>query len=92
MLLLELESRPASAIKLPPGQAMCTCAQSSPRDLWLEAETGTAGRERFPRAVRSRRAPLPGILCSESSSYVLGALSSQLGSLHVIEQEDSLQS
>lgn len=57
---------------------MCT---GSPRDLWLEAETG---RESFPRAVRSQRALLPGILCCESSSYILGALNSQLGSLHVI--------
>lgn len=28
MLPLELESHPASAIKLPPAQAMCTCAQA----------------------------------------------------------------
>lgn len=56
------------------------CA-GSPRDLWLEAETGTAGRESFPRAVRSQRALLPGILYCESSSYILGVLNSQLGSL-----------
>lgn len=73
MLLLELKSHPASAIKLPPGQAMCTCAQAAQGISGLKQKQGLQAGS-FPHAVWSQRALLPGILCWESSSYVLGAL------------------
>lgn len=45
VLLLELESHPASAIKLPPGQAMCSCAQDAQGISGLKQQQGLqAGR------------------------------------------------
>lgn len=45
VLLLELESHPASAIKLPPGQAMCSCAQAPQGIAGLKQKEGLqAGR------------------------------------------------
>lgn len=40
VLLLELESHPASAIKLPPGQAVCSCAQAPQGIAGLKQKQG----------------------------------------------------